>query len=143
MDFTYKHIIKRLSSCVRTKVLVCSLLIWGFYGTSIRSLLQTNHISSPCIARKWTIVVSCTRASVYETHQNMHCSTDDSLAVVCPVATEMRWQHPWFTQDVFAENGSQMLMDPHRLHKLIREPLDLLKKKSSTTEVYLMRRSFC
>lgn len=40
-------------------------------------------------------------------------------------------QHPWFTLDVVAMpvgNGSQMLMEPHRLQKLNRKPLEFMKR---------------
>lgn len=74
--------------------------------TYLRVLWHINPLASPnkpyiifrhCKEMDSSCVVyHSVRASVYETHQNTLGSTDDSIAVVCLVATEMT-QHPWFT----------------------------------------------
>lgn len=137
----YIHIVKMLSSCVRTEVLAHSLLIWGFYGTSIPSLLQTNHISSPGIARKWTIVVSCTsqRGQVYMKPINTHIARLMTVLLLC-VQLPRRWgdtasvvylrycclaRRKWITN---ADGPSS----PTKTHQ---GTFRSLKKKSSATQV--------
>lgn len=76
------------------------------------------------------VVYHSVRASVYETHQNTLGSTDDSIAVVCPVATEMKWHSIHGLPKMLLPCQQKMLMDPHRLQKLIRKTLDFLKRRA-------------